>query len=212
MANVTYRLSNEQLLERLKLVSAENGKLTCKVIQQSRLCPSVEVYRSRFGGLMNVYALLGYNTSDLIAQATARLRCMIVRRLFIRQFLDCFPEQLEEVRATKRFRPVLRLRKTGLLISVVVARIKPTARTRQPRWLIEIPKPERKRVAILGIMDENNARIIGMNVFRNMQYPNATSPKFGADSAWFHAGERLMRVSDFLEVLKRIRAKLTDTL
>ena len=131
LANVSYRLSNEQLLERLQSVSAEKGKLTCKVIQESRLCPSAEVYRSRFGGLMNVYALLGYNTSASIAQATARLRGMIVRRLLIQQFLDCFAGQLEEVRATKRFRPVLRVRKTGLLISVVMARFQPTARTRQ---------------------------------------------------------------------------------
>lgn len=116
LANLSYRLSNEQLLERLKLVTSENGKLTCKVIDKSGVCPSVEVYRRRFGGLMNVYTTLGYDTSELIARATARLRCMIVRRLFIRQFLDCFPEQLEEIRATKRFRLVLRVRKTGLLI------------------------------------------------------------------------------------------------
>ncbi len=52
-----------------------------------------------------------------------------MRRLLIQQFLDCFAGQLEEVRATKRFRPVLRVRKTGLLISVVMARFQPTART-----------------------------------------------------------------------------------
>jgi DNA invertase Pin-like site-specific DNA recombinase len=129
LANVTYRLTNEELLDRLKSVAAETGKLTSRTIENSRLCPAADVYSRRFGGLMNVYALLGYNTSELIAQATARLRGMIVRRLFIQEFLECFAEQLEEVRATKRFRPVLRVRKTGLLISVVVARFQPTTRT-----------------------------------------------------------------------------------
>lgn len=205
LANVSYRLSNEQLLKRLKSVTAESGKLTCKVIEKSSLCPSVEVYRRRFGGLMNVYAMLGYNTSELIAQATARLRGMIVRRLFIRQFLDCFGGQLDEVRPTRRFRSVLRVRKTGQLISVVVARFQPTTRTRQPRWFIEIPKSERKRVAILGLMDESNASITTMRVFRNMEYPNLTSLKFGLDSEWLQAGERLQNVSDFLEVLTRTR-------
>ncbi|HEX3106830.1 MAG TPA: recombinase family protein [Terriglobales bacterium] len=80
LANVTYRLSDEELLNRLKSVVAETGKLTSRTIQSSRLCPAADAYRRRFGGLMNTYALLGYNTSELLAQATARLRGMIVRR------------------------------------------------------------------------------------------------------------------------------------
>jgi hypothetical protein len=132
LPNVTYRLSNEELLNRLKLVAAESGKLTSRVIENSRLCPAADVYSRRFGGLMNVYALLGYNTSELITQATVRLRGMIVRRLFIQQFLDCFAGQIEEVGASKRFRPMLRVRKTGQFISVVVARFQPATRTRNP--------------------------------------------------------------------------------
>src|SRR6185437_4305622 len=106
LANVTYRLSDEELLNRLKSVVAETGKLTSRTIQSSRLCPAADAYSRRFGGLMNVYALLGYDTLELIAQATTRLRGMIVRRLFIQQFLDCFAGQIEEVRASKRFRPM----------------------------------------------------------------------------------------------------------
>jgi hypothetical protein len=94
LANVTYRLSDEELLNRLKSVALENGKLTSRIIQNSRLCPAADAYRRRFGGLMNIYALLGYNTSELIAQATARVRGMIVRRFFIQQFLDCFAGQI----------------------------------------------------------------------------------------------------------------------
>jgi DNA invertase Pin-like site-specific DNA recombinase len=205
LANVSYRLSNEQLLERLKLVSAESGKLTCKVIGESSLCPSVEVYRRRFGGLMNVYAMLGYDTSELIAQATARLRGMIVRRLFIQQFLDSFAGQLDEVRATKRFRPLLRLRKTGLLISVVVARFQPTTRTRQPRWFIEPPSHERRRVTIIGLMDERNESVTSVRVFPKMNYPNPTNLKFGLDHEWWQTGKPLEKIHDFLAVLKYVR-------
>ena len=204
LANVSYRLSNEQLLERLKLVTAESGKLTCKVIGESSLCPSVEVYRRRFGGLMNVYAMLGYDTSELIAQATARLRGMIVRRLFIQQFLDCFAGQIHEVRGSKRFRPLLRVRKTGLLISLVVARFQLTVRTRQPRWFIEPSRYERKRVSILGLMDERNASVTSMRVFRKMDYPNATNLKFRLDNDWWLAGKPLEKTADLLEVLDSI--------
>jgi DNA invertase Pin-like site-specific DNA recombinase len=203
LANVTYRLSDEELLNRLKSVALENGKLTSRIIQNSRLCPAAEAYRRRFGGLMNVYALLGYNTSELIAQATARLRAMIVRRLFIQQFLDCFVGQIEEVRATKRFRPLLRVRKTGLLISVVVARFQPTIRTRQARWLIEPSRHERKRTTILGLMNDLNAAVTSIRVFRKMNYGNATNLKFALDHPWWQTGNHLEQISDLFAVSQR---------
>lgn len=153
---------------------------------------------------MNVYAMLGYDTSELIAQATARLRGMIVRRLFIQQFLDCFAGQIHEVRASKRFRPLLRVRKTGLLISVVVARFQPTVRTRQPRWFIEPSRYERKRVSILGLMDERNASVTSMRVFRKMDYPNATNLKFRLDNDWWLAGKPLEKTADLIEVIDSI--------
>ena len=153
---------------------------------------------------MNVYALLGYNTSELIAQATERLRGMIVRRLFIQQFLDCFAGQIEEVRATKRFRPLLRVRKTGLLISVVVARFQPTTRTGQPRWLIEPSRYERKRTTILGLMDDRNAAITSIRVFRKMNYGNATNLKFALDHPWWQTGQLLHKPADLLKILEYI--------
>jgi DNA invertase Pin-like site-specific DNA recombinase len=204
LANVTYRLSDEELLNRLKSVALENGKLTSRIIQNSRLCPAADAYRRRFGGLMNVYALLGYNTSELIAQATARLRGMIVRRLFIQQFLDCFVGQIEEVRASKRCRPLLRVRKTGLLISVVVARFQPTTRTGQPRWFIEPSRYERKRTTILGLMDDHNAAVTSMRVFRKMNYGNATNLKFALDHPWWQMGQRLHKPADLLKIIEYI--------
>lgn len=205
LANLTYRLSDEELLNRLRSVAAVTGKLTSRVIQNSRLCPASDVYSRRFGGLMNVYTLLGYNTSELIAQATERLRGMIVRRLFIQQFLDCFSGQIEEVRASKRFRPLLRVCKTGLLMSVVVARFHPTVRTRQPRWLIEPSRYERKRVTILGLMDDRNASITSIRVFRKMNYGNATNLKFALDHPWWQTGTLLEQISDLFAVLGHVR-------
>jgi hypothetical protein len=160
---------------------------------------------------MNAYAMLGYDTSELIAQATARVRGMIVRRLFIQQFIDYFAGQIDEVRTSKRFRPLLRVRKTGQLISIIVARFLPTARTREPRWFIELPKSERKRVAILGLMDERNSAITTMWVFRNMKYPNLTTLKFSLDGEWLQTGERLQNVGDFLDVLSRTRFPTSGT-
>ncbi len=203
LANITYRVSNDELLPRLRPVLAKYGKLSHRVIQKSRLCPGAHTYVQRFGGMLNLYSLLGWDTSELLTQATARQRGMIVRRSLIKNFLDYFPGLIEEVRATRRFRASLRLRETGLLISVVIARFRRT-RTDQPRWLIDVPPNERKRVAILALMDECNTKIASIRVFPNMNYEQPTALQFAMNSDWFQAGEKLGKVADFLEVLKLV--------
>ena len=51
LTNITYRVPNEKLLERLRSILKEHGKLTSRIIQRSRLCPGVDTYVRRFGGL-----------------------------------------------------------------------------------------------------------------------------------------------------------------
>src|SRR5438874_4734932 len=121
LTNMTYRVPNEKLLERLRPILKEHGKLTSRIIQKSRLCPGVDTYVRRFGGLLNLYSRLGYDASELITQATSRQRGMLVRQRFIQAFINGVPSQFEEVRATSRLRAMLRYKRTGLLISVMVA-------------------------------------------------------------------------------------------
>jgi len=205
LADISYRISNEGLLARLKPLLKKHGKLTARIIQNSRLCPGVPTYVRRFGGLLSLYSRLGYDTSELIAQATSRPRGMLVRRAFLQSFIDGFPSQLQEVRATRRFRALLKYRKTGLLISIIVARYHPT-QTGKPRWFIEPPKNERRRVTILGLMDKDNASVTTMRVFRTMNYPNATNLKFAQSDEWWQKGERLKTVSELLHILALVRA------
>jgi hypothetical protein len=114
------------MLDRLRGVLSVNGKLTAEIIQQSRLCPGSATYCSRFGGLLNVYARLGYSQPEHAAALVTRQRLMLIRELLIETLLDHFPDRLREVRRKKRFRSKVRDRRTGLLIAVIVARCYPT--------------------------------------------------------------------------------------
>ena len=203
LANLTCRVSNDELLERLKPLLKKHGKLSAEIIQRSRACAGGQTYYKRFGGLLNVYTRLGYDTPELCAQATSRQRGMLVRRSLIQEFLASFPNELKEIRPSKRFRALLRLRTTGLIIAVVIARYRPTRKSKA-RWLIEAPKTERKRVTILGLMDDHNSSIKEIRIFRRMDYPKLTF-RFRADNQWLQTGEPLTRISDFLEVLQHFR-------
>jgi len=68
----------------------------------------------------------------------------------------------------------------------------------------EPSRHERKRVSILGLMDERNASVTSMRVFRKMNYPNATNLKFRLDNDWWQTGEPLEKTADLLVILDSI--------
>jgi hypothetical protein len=55
------KLSDGELLERLKKLLIKKGRLSGVIIDEEELLPSSSIYRSRFGGLIRAYKLIGYN-------------------------------------------------------------------------------------------------------------------------------------------------------
>lgn len=54
-------LSEDELLEKLRILLLKKGRLSGIIIDEEELLPSSSVYRSRFGSLLRVYSLIGYN-------------------------------------------------------------------------------------------------------------------------------------------------------
>jgi DNA invertase Pin-like site-specific DNA recombinase len=200
-ANLTCHLSDEDLIERLRKLLGSRGRLTSEIIQKSRSCPGLTTYYKRLGGLLNAYQRLGYLTPDLIVEATSRQRTMLIRKDLINSFVDTFSGQLQEVRSNRRFRALLRYRRTGLLISVVLARCSP-AKTGPMRWFVEAPKNERKRVTLLALMNESNTAISELRIFRRMSIPGPDI-RVREGSHWLREGIVLERVSDLLTVIRQ---------
>ncbi|WP_426575872.1 recombinase family protein [Xenorhabdus stockiae] len=57
----TLIFTEEELLEKLHLLLQKKGRLSGLIIDEEELLPSSSVYRSRFGSLLRVYKLVGYN-------------------------------------------------------------------------------------------------------------------------------------------------------
>jgi DNA invertase Pin-like site-specific DNA recombinase len=150
-ANFTIRLTDEDMIERLRRVHAQHGKLNTRIIDQSRLCPSITAYYRRFGGLLNVYTRLGYDAPKQRAHHSRRTTEYIFRAAFLKTVLDAFPNQFQEVRKNNRFRPLLRYRRTGLLLSLVFSRYSPNAL--DPKWIIETPDARTGHAALLVSLD-----------------------------------------------------------
>ena len=54
------KLSDDEMLEKLKILLKEKGKLSGMIIDEAENCPSSSAYRSRFGSLLNTYTLINY--------------------------------------------------------------------------------------------------------------------------------------------------------
>lgn len=55
------KLSDEIMLERLRLILSQNGYLSGIIIDEAEGCPSSSSYRTRFGSLLRAYALVGFS-------------------------------------------------------------------------------------------------------------------------------------------------------
>jgi DNA invertase Pin-like site-specific DNA recombinase len=201
-ANYTCRLTDEQLLERLRQTHKIHGRLSGDIIEKSRTCPGLSTYNKRFGGLLSVYARLGYETPERIAEITIRQRILLLRRSLIKNIVETFPDKMHEVRKNRRFRSLLRYRKTSLLISVMVANCCPTKLGN--RWRVPAPMSERKRPTILALLNEDNTSIKSLTVLPRLDSKNLHVFLRG-NSPLLRLGEPLEELSDFLAVIQRVR-------
>jgi DNA invertase Pin-like site-specific DNA recombinase len=201
-ANYTCRLTDEQLLDRLRQLHRTYGRLSGDIIEKSRTCPGLSTYTSRFGGLLSVYVRLGYDVPGRGAEITIRQRILLLRRSLIETIVEKFPDEIDEVRKSGRFRSLLRCRKTGLLISVMVAKCCPTKLGNS--WLVPAPMSERKRPTILALLDENNTSIRSLTVLPRLA-SNYLRVRVRDQSQLLRLGEPLEQLSDFLALVQRVR-------
>jgi Recombinase len=138
-SDFTCQLSDEQMIDRLRAILSKQGKLNSEIIQNSRSCPGLTTYHNRIGGLLNAYQRLGYLRRDLMAAATTRQRMMLIRAELIKDLVSQSGGELQEFRPNRVFRALLKRRRTGQLVSVVLVRCY-SGRGRKSRWILHPPK------------------------------------------------------------------------
>jgi hypothetical protein len=67
----TPRLSDEQMLDKLRLLQRQRGNLSTAIIAETKTIPSRSAYETRFRGMRRAYALIGF-TPDPFRQNSPR--------------------------------------------------------------------------------------------------------------------------------------------
>src|SRR5256885_16757046 len=126
----------------------------------------------------------------------------VLRTSFVMSVLEAFPNQFREVRKNKRFRPLLRYRKTGLLISVTFARR--CNRCSSRNWIIETPRADRKRTTILVLLDVRGSATESVWVLPKLPI-TYRHVRVRESQNFLASGLKVENVSDLLEAILTVR-------
>ena len=151
------KVSNDELLHLLSSVYAEKGRLSALIIDEAELLPPSSVFRTRFGGLLRAYRMIGYTPerdyqyivinqrlrsmhSDIIDNVVKNVENLCCRNISVDP--ETYLIELNH----------------NLFISIVISRCFTTT-TGSRRWKIRFDSGLHPNITIAVRMDANNEAI-----------------------------------------------------
>jgi DNA invertase Pin-like site-specific DNA recombinase len=195
---------NEELLSGLRGLLARRGRLSGALIAASHDMPSPSTYVARFGSLKRAYELIGYGRPEHFGPLELRRRTQILREELMNRLAEMFPQELELVRRTGKWRSKLIL-PTGQAVSILIVRsIKYSSGT--VRWKVEPVQRERECVTLLARLDKENGAFLDFHVL-----PGARKAYLRFDDPSLGRGLPLHDLSEFCAVVANVAGHMRTT-
>lgn len=150
------RYTDEEMLEKLREVLREHGRISGVIIDEHDDLPSSAAFRNRFGSLVRAYQLIGYTPETDYG--------FIEVNRYLRQkypeIIQSVITQLAEVgvRVQRDPETELLVLDDELVVSLVLSRCVRTE-SGSPRWLVRFEGSHRPDITIVARMDETNQGI-----------------------------------------------------
>ena len=146
-------LTNEDLLEKLKQKLESNGKLSGFIIDEDDTGPSSSVYRTRFGGLLRAYTLIGYKPDHDYSY----LKINEALRSFYSEIIEDFKGEILKSNChidEYKYAPMLYIN-DEFLISVLVAKCI-HMKSGKLRWKVRFDNSQKADITIVIRMNSQN--------------------------------------------------------
>ncbi|ENK2867344.1 recombinase family protein [Escherichia coli] len=146
-------LTNEDLLEKLKQKLESNGKLSGFIIDEDDTGPSSSVYRTRFGGLLRAYTLIGYKPEHDYSY----LKINEALRSFYSEIIEDFKGEILKSNChidEYKYAPMLYIN-DEFLISVLVTKCI-HMKSGKLRWKVRIDNSQKADITIVIRMNSQN--------------------------------------------------------
>jgi len=199
----TWYQSDAQLLDRLRVILKEEGRLSIKILAQHPDGPLPSACRRRFGSLAKMYELVGYESKKLPGMGL-RSRLYAMRKSLLEHLVSMFPTDLRVIAPTSfRSRTLLR-HKTGLKISVRVCRYM-WLPTKNQQWVVEHHGKENPFVTLLVLLNSSNTTIEKFALVPRLPFHRRFA--IGSRDAVLSAGIPITDLSRFLTALEEMRIR-----
>lgn len=146
-------MTNEDLLEYLRLKLKEKGKLSGVIIDEDDFGPSSSIYKSRFGGLIRAYELIEYKPEHDYTYLEINNQL----RFFYSKLIETFKTEIENCNCNIEEEPNTQefIINNNMSVSVIICKCK-KLKSGRLRWKIRLEPNHTPDITIVIRMDSEN--------------------------------------------------------
>ncbi len=194
--------SDSELLDCLKMIAAQQGRISIALIAATPNVPSPQIYRARFGSLVKAYRLSGYKAIWNEQRVEQRHRVQAIRSNLLSQIAAFSGGRVTiDISPTRHTR--LRLR-TGRLVCVIASRCL-FGHNGSLRWLVKPVPAERKHIALVARLNDGNSSLKDLFVIPPIR--GFSSLIVSENDARLEQGFRLGNLADFSETVQTVAGR-----
>ena len=194
--------SDEVVLRELKTLWKRRGTLSESVIDRARGVPAVSSLKHRFGSMVKVYELLGFEPAPSHAIRTAKSKMMLrLRGQVFASIRESFPYEVTFTRPSTRHRYCIEFPDVGY-VAVVLCRScdKPDGLR---YWLMAVRAATRNLPALVCLLSRNNESIEAYYVMAKIDA--LTRMTLTPKDPWFQGGIRLESLTELHSALVEVK-------
>jgi DNA invertase Pin-like site-specific DNA recombinase len=192
--------SDEQMLSGLRRLLVKEGCLNRGLIENCRDIPCSQMYKKRFGGLMNAYTRIGYIRPKSFRRKDLVQRIWALRKKVVGEIATLFPRTALLHRSSRHW-PKLRL-PGGPIVGVIVCQATTTP-VGHPRWVL----PCRTKQTLMSLVcrcNAANATIRDYHLIPRIEVGGRQTLK-ECDPVLL-AGKRVVNLRNLLQIAKAMAA------
>ncbi len=207
IARYTRNKANVDLLDGLKAVLAQKGRLSMNLIETSAGLASPTTYRTRFGSMSQAYQLAGYqcHVSEIWLEQLRRIK--LLRRRLMDEIVSASGGQVSVEDRGRRYRTRLRLQ-SGRLVAVIAARHF-AGYKQSVRWRIKCPSDETRLVTVVARLNLANTSFV--DLFVTPPIHTSKSQGFRKDDPRLQSTVSLRDLHNFVAAVRTVSAKKFGT-
>lgn len=190
------RLSNEDLLQKLKVLLQRKGKLSVGIITHSTSVPSIGMIYRRFGSLLAAYEQIGYRPTEPDFQQIKLVEGLRFRRQLTERILSTFPNRMTRTKqiGSGSYCPVL-LVDGKILLTLRVCRQRLIDGKR--KWTLKSSLSQNSDVSLLCLLNKAGDAVAAYYLFPSLPLRNGT--RFTFNGRFLAKGQRLSTLEGLAE-------------